>query len=657
MAKSDTPLQEIVLDRAYTPPRKPAFSGDKPINGFDTETADGKVFALSFAYDGFGGAVEESKEYLQPSQILDKITNRQCRSAINVWYNLDFDANVILASILDKEQLAEVNTLNTTQTKNFEITYVKGKFLSMKDQNGNSYTHYDVSQFFYGRLENAVNQWLGETKANDGIDTKKFGDADGHVNSYIDNRYDKIAKYARKDAVLVRDLWKKAVEVGEDLGVPMGKPYSTGYLGESYLNAQLNWKPGIGPRPMAKLAWDCYHGGRFEVFKRGKTGPVVGPDVNSAYPYIISNLPDPATLQWAKIDNPTVEELRQYDYGFIDGVVSTNKNRTIQPFAYKVDDKLKYPILIDKPVQTLKEIFTHAVDNNLVTDYTLNTAWVATEVSDTRYPFEFLKPMYETRKDFESKERQGDYNPLAGQWLKIILNSIYGKTCQTTPKRERLEGEITLEKFQHFISPLSLPKLIRGAYEEGIIEWLEAGAWFNPFIASYITGLTRLELHKRVLEYGLEEDTVMFATDSIMVERKPFEESGFDELVKEGLGNWDYDYYGKDSFVIGAGIYEVELDNGKFKTMTRGFKEAQLDGTLTKTAQQSGEELSVESTRPNTLGEIVWHNEPISDIGKFEKRERGLRADFDDKRVWPNAKTYEKLLSEKQESKPIVLSE
>lgn len=608
---------------------------------------------LSVAWEGFGGTVvEDDGRFLDESTIWEYLTHRQARSSLNMWYNLDFDANVVLSHILSKEELAELTVNGSVgdikEGDSYEITFIPGKFMKIRDKNDNFYTHYDAAQFFYAPLDIASKEWLGKEK--DDVDASKFGLFYGAINSFIRENYSDIKKYARKDAELVRDIWQEAVNVGEDLDIPMGKPFSTGYLAESYLNHQMHEKPGLGPNQAATMAWEAYAGGRFEVFKRGNIGEVVGPDINSAYPHILAGLPDPKTLRWERHDNPDIETLREADYGFVTATVTTDESRTIQPFAVKVNDILSYPALEGYEITVIKDIFVNAYDYDYLEDFEVAEAWLGYDTRGTKYPFDFIDPMYEQRKEFES---QG-YTKRA-MLLKIILNSMYGKTCQTTPKRKKITERIELSEQEDFVGSLSLPKFIREKFENGFVEWLECGSWFNPFLASYITGMTRLELHKRMLEYGLEDHTVMFATDSVMIEKEAFDQTNFKgDLVKSGLGNWDYDYEGK-AFVIGAGVYEVEMTE-ETKTQTRGFREADLGGKLREEAKEAEDTITVESTRPSTVAEAIWMNQEVSSVGSFRDFERDISPDMDNKRRWGYSPSFKDLLRETQESNPIIIS-
>jgi hypothetical protein len=608
---------------------------------------------VSYDFEGADSGVYGTKDgFVEPSKLWDFLTDYKCRNAQNMWYNLDFDSDVFLSSVLSPDEITELAVKGSVEARGYEIVYIPGKFLKISDENRNTYTHYDAAQFFYDSLDGAAKEWLNEKKS-EGIDTSKFGKEGMEPNSYIKDNFRDIKIYAEKDATLTRKLWRRLTTKAVDLDIPVGKPISTGYLAQEWMDYHLPHRPGFGPTEMQSLAWDSYAGGRFEVYERGNVGEVVGADINSAYPNILANLPDPSTLRWERVDNPSSDQLEGADYGFITATVTTDRSKRIQPFAKKIDDVVKYPALKEVEINTLVDTYVFAKNNGYLVDSTVNEAWLGYETSGTKKPFSEIPNMYDKRKTAESNGKMKQ-----GLLLKIILNSMYGKFCQTTPKREYLEESKTLKDYEQIVPGISLPASIRETLKDEVIERLEAGPYFNPFMASYITGLTRLQLHQSVEKHDLVEDTIMLATDCIMVEADAFRRSSF-ELVDESLpyakqlGGWDKEYEGHAN-VIGAGVYEVDMGD-KIKTMTRGFRERDLDTiSLVKEVKENGE-ITAETNRPMTLKEAVWHSRPISDVGAFSKSEREIDPNMDEKRLWPNELSWKGFLKERQVGNPLLL--
>lgn len=679
MAKSDISLENINIEPATRKQTTANWRDAKQINAFDTETFRGSVFMLSYAIGDLHGVEEKGYiSQLDSKTIIKKLTNRQCRSAINVWYNLDFDANAILSSILSFDELKELSVTTETTTKIdsvfYEIKYVKGKFLLIEDSNGNNYKHFDISQFFYAPLDEASEEWLNDKKVED-IDTSRFDDA-----SYIMDNYDDIREYAIKDAKLTQRLGHKLVSEAESLDIPMGMPFSTGYLSAEYIRANTDEKPDFGDSRYQSMFWDSYYGGRFEVFERGQVGEVAAPDINSAYPAVMRNLPDPETLDWMYYSNESVQgrnieldDIKTSDYGVVDVTVSTDPNAKIQPFAQKVGGRVTFPVLTNARITVIAPIFEFAVKEGLVTDYQINEAWLGHEREITEYPFTWLNGLYADRKQWEIKEGKEK----KGKLVKIVINSSYGKTCQTTEHSRIVKlsenDEYELDYNEKLQPRGFMNKNQRDILDEDevVVKNVDCGRRFNPFVASYITGMTRLELHKQVVEHNLVDDTVMFATDCLMVRKDAYEESDFDGLIQQpdaslegeqfrqsaidSLGKWDYDYRG-DAFIVGSGVYEVNTPNG-LKTKTRGFLEKAFDGSLKEEAANHPEGIPLQNPRPLTINEVV-RSPDDGNVAEFVEDSKVLPPDFDQKREWGREETtFTHLLTERQESEPIDLAE
>ena len=106
------------------------------------------------------------------------------------------------------------------------------------------------------------------------------------------------------------------------------------------------------------------------------------------------------------------------------------------------------------------------------------------------------------------------------QALKVLLNSIYGKTAQKT-------------------------KLGRNRYIMGNL--------FCPVIASHITGFTRAQLLTLTHSLDLGDDVVAYATDSILTRR-----SISNKHISEDLGGLKIADRGKDLFTIQNGIKRLK---------------------------------------------------------------------------------------------------
>lgn len=673
MTKSDTDFSKIDTSPARGTLNQPTWRDGTPIVAFDFETdGNGDPFLLSVSpphSDAYCVTPKGSRDTLSSETILDELASNKWRDHLCVWFNIGFDAEVFISG-LGIERAQEIRIENETVIERepyngLSVTYIDGKLLEFESKNGHKISHYDIGNIVRGSLDNCAKEWLREEKV-ESIDASKFHDPE-----YRQKHEQEIRHYAKVDAQLTRRLAEVVTEKAESLDIPMGRPVSTGYMASEFARERLSEKPGRGPSWVQQMAWNSYAGGRFEVYERGDVGEVAGPDINSAYPWVLSELPDPGSLRWKPpYANPSYEDCKEADYGFVKATVTTVDNARIMPFAEKIDNKVCYPSLENHTLTVILPVFEHAVESGLLEDFEIHQLAHGYETKNTIYPFDFLKEIYDERKRLEANGKE-----LAGLMLKIAMNSLYGKTAQTTLKQEIIEeaidiNEIRQDEGMRLLTMDDIP----------IRERQEAGKLFNPFIASYITGMTRLELHKTVLECGLEKDTVLLATDCIMVHADAYDRSSFDRKLGDKLGDWDFDYRG-DAFVIGSGVYEIYLGECKHrdcpdyktidcdvrkhkcKTKTRGFREADLgSGGLKGAARKAnGDPITIANERPITLGEALSRNSKVSvdEIGRFlakNETERALKPDFDTKRNWQRSAEYSDLLEGSEYGEPITLS-
>lgn len=683
MSKSDTPLEFIDVDRARKPLGKPDFAEDTALCGMDTETADGDIFAIAGYYEDTDEIVElssDGEETLDGLEVLNFLTLGGMRSRMNVWFNLNFDVNVILKA-LPRENVNDIKTHGhtdfTVDGKEYGITYIPKKALRIS-VNGHSYNHYDVSQFTYaGGLDDSADVWLGDGKADENVDVKKFGlGSDGSLNDYTRENLSEIVRYLRKDCKLTARIMREVIDTAEnelEPGVPFGSPFSTGYVAADYFRNRSEYKPGYTATRIQSAAWESYYGGRFEVIQRGNVGPVAGPDINSAYPAVMAELPDPQDLTWKSYGSrpmdTDISELDEADMekaalGFVRVEATTDPERPIQPFAVKNEnehDRVEYPALENRETWTILDNFLFARDEDFFQSYELKEVILGFENDSVSYPFSFFKDLYAERKALEADGRDK-----AAKLVKIVMNSIYGKTCQTTVKLKAIE-DFADEADLDVVTADDIPEkysVVTDPRGDTYLEYQTAGRLFNPILAAYITGRTRLQLLRAVVENGLESDTVMLATDCLMLQKDAFESSPLyaeaerDEAPRDALGGWDYDYVG-DGFVVGSGVYQVNrTDVDEIKHGMRGFKDfygSDGDETLMERAARSPDGIPLENTRPVTYGDILQSGGKLSEIGVFRTTERTLSADMDTKRVWSrDSVDFSDLLAGAETGKPKI---
>ncbi|PIN69703.1 DNA polymerase, partial [Candidatus Woesearchaeota archaeon CG11_big_fil_rev_8_21_14_0_20_43_8] len=196
------------------------------------------------------------------------------------------------------------------------------------------------------------------------------------------------------------------------------------------------------------------------------------------------------------------------------------------------------------------------------------------------YPFkEFVESMYGKRLQLKK-----DGNPLQLP-IKIILNSIYGKTGQ---KINRIMGNL-----------------------------------FNPVIFASITGHTRARLYDFVMKNSIENQVVFFATDSICTTKQL-------DIDSEKLGEFSLEEKADDVFVLQNGFYRF---NGKWKQRGMG-KLGSKEIEHLETFEKNGKlYYRFKVLRSSRLRSSILQDS-ISQIGKIRGHVREVNLNADRKRLW-----------------------
>lgn len=169
--------------------------------------------------------------------------------------------------------------------------------------------------------------------------------------------------------------------------------------------------------------------------------------------------------------------------------------------------------------------------------------------------------------------------------LKVILNSIYGKTGQVTNN--------------------------------------QIGNLFNPVIFAFITGFCRAQLYDFVRKNDIQKDVAFFATDSICTTKKL-------DVNSTKLGDFSFDDDAKDVFVLQNGFYRF---NGSWKQRGLGKlngKEIEHLDTFEKDGRLY---YRFVVNRNNRLRSSILQDK-ICDIGKIKPTTREFNLNANRKRFW-----------------------
>ena len=116
---------------------------------------------------------------------------------------------------------------------------------------------------------------------------------------------------------------------------------SSGYLAEKVLINNKIYIPKFTEiqYDVQDIAWKSYYGGRFEILKRGFIGTAHLYDINSAYPYVLANIPDITKGKWRRAK----KILKNAKLGFFKIQCDIPDCKYIPPFPFRTNSKLIFP--------------------------------------------------------------------------------------------------------------------------------------------------------------------------------------------------------------------------------------------------------------------------------------------------------------------------
>jgi hypothetical protein len=538
----------------------------RPIAAIDTETVDGIVWLIADSNDraSFPLTWFEVLEWLEAGELY--------RYTIFCW-NLDYDARAIL-SLLDDNTLIELAATGQFTQPYFSLRYVPRKFLVIQ-YNHHRYEFFDLMQFFNSSLNAASKKYLGEEKLD--MDARRISDDP----KYRAQNRPQIVAYCRRDAALTARLGVLNTELYASIGVHSNKWYSSGYIASRYFLTH-GGVPRYHFADPQRYAYYSYAGGRFECFQRGYFEDAYKYDITSAYPYVISTLPDLDRGQWVR------DTSIDYDADLIFARARVVvPDHFIQPLHVKHRGVVLYP-----SATTHYRILTKA-ELEVINDFDLATvdvceAWHFYADTNDR-PFASIRDIFARRQELK---RIGDHREYV---LKKVMNSLYGKFIQVTTELA--------------------PALV-----------YRVGQLFIPAYASEITSRVRMQLVRTTLER--EMTPVAYFTDAILTTEP-------ENLVGEGLGTWNLETSG-ELLLLGCGVYAFRGDT-KTDTHMRGFeslKGKNLFDLVEVNARKSHIDFSVE--RPISLGEYAQRSlaKKGHHLNEWMNRSKSLDINFDRKRTW-----------------------
>jgi len=552
--------------------RRKAVSDRRKIYALDTETTSkGELLILA---DNEGNYIDLEKTKIE--SVLKFLFSKRYEGSWCFFWNLHFDARIILRMILLELNDKDLNQFYYTgkcKIQGYSIHYIEKRKLSIK-KGKHSVNHFDIAQFYFesqllqaykNNIKKPLPKHYEEMKDSRSDFTKTY---------YRDNR-NKIRSYCVDDCILTQQLAVHWVDMFYKAFLFYPSHWiSSGYLAEKIF---INWGVNLPkfddiPLVVQELAWNCYVAGRIELIVRGHTEQAYIYDINSAFPYAMTLIPEPTKGDWIQ----TKKVLHDALLGFFKIKCNISETKHITPFFFKVRGKIIFPKGEFITYATLDEIKS-CEDSSW---YTIIDSWQYLD-SNPFYPFKrVIEEFYEKRQELK---RNNDPLELP---IKIILNSIYGKTMQT------IDNKI--------------------------------GNLFNPVLGSTITGKCRAMLYDTIISNDMERNVIMMYTDSITTTKKL-------NLDSKKLGGFSQDFDGsiyalQSGFYSKNGYFEKSRGIGQLGDETIIHKETKVDskGRLV---------YEFEKTRVGTI-KLNIKRKTIENIGAFTTVKKNLKLNGDRGRQW-----------------------
>ena len=540
--------------------------------GIDTETHNGDIFLIA---DSDGNYLDGKITFERVAEFLF-----QHEGEWIFFYNLSYDAECIL-KLLPEEILKQYKWRKELrfQYKKYKIHYIDRKKLTISKGN-HSVSCYDIAQYYDKQPLDVASESIGISLDQEYLELKKKRKIFSKF--YYSRHKREIRAYCIEDCRLTKDLSEHWIATFEAVfGFYPNNWISAGYLAEKVLINNDIPIPLFNelPYPLQELARNSFYGGRFELVKRGYIGECYLYDLNSAYPYALTKLPDITNGRW--FESEKIHHKATLGFFFIEADISDKVK--IAPFPFvKKNRTICYPSGKFRTYVTLDELLMVKDDSNI--EYKIIESWQYIPRKNCSYPFKnFIKQQYYKRLELKQNN-----NPLE-KAIKIVLNSIYGKMAQRT---------------------------------NNVI-----GNLFNPVIASYITGFTRRQLYDFTKQNRLDKQVVAYATDSVACQKKIV------GLDSKRLGKMKLDKHATDVIYLSNGFYKF---NGIWKNRGIGFdkeRKIEIEHLDTKVRKDGQLYIGVKSTRTTHIKSGILYNR-LKKVGKIEEYEKKIGLNSDKKRFW-----------------------
>jgi DNA polymerase type B, organellar and viral len=501
--------------------------------------------------------------------------------ATNVGFGFNYDVSNMLKD-LPKSKLRVLRAHNHVRWHGYRIEHVPKKWFSVS-KDGAHIKIFDVQSFFNTSLVGALESWdIGP------FASASLTSTDVLSQSPVPEIPSVASMDALSEAEIVRlfkrlrseFLWKDIAAIKRYMDLELKYTVQLmDALRESFRKVGYDIHAWYGPGALARAAFRkhkiaacmdtctesvrkaakyAYFGGRFEQIIVGHVqGPVYLADINSAYPYACTFLPNLAQGHWERARDFVPDTFSVWHVSY-EGPKDANM---VHPLPFRDSHgSVSFP---NRVSGWYWEPEIHALlDSPLAKYLTVHGGHVFKENNSSDRPFAFLEGYYLKRNALKRAGDSAEYT------LKLVINSIYGQLAQRVGWDERT-GQA--------------PKSFQ-------LEW-----------AGYITSHCRARVWTAAFSAG--ESLISIDTDGVAATRPwPMENSN-------RLGDWEIKSY-EDGVFWASGIYSLRNADGWATPKSRG-----MDKDLRGAFKNIDAELLLEHCRtgePLRMSKKLFYSYPIA---------------------------------------------
>lgn len=527
-------------------------------------------------------------------------TRRRVPNAFHVVFGGNYDFNCIVRGTgLSRFRAAQLHIEGWSTIAGYRVKLMSGRMLQVKETNlvdsdnsdDHSFVLYDVHPFFQKSFIAALdeyfpNGWEGRELIVE-MKEKRREFENESLQKKIDYNFLELKNLVR----LMDELRKRLY----DSGVLISRWYGPGAIASKVLRnkgikEKMDQEVSYKNRDLGVAVRSAYAGGRFELIKCGyRNAPIYEYDINSAYPYAMTFLPNLQKGTWEHYNGdpgPYSFALYKLKISFLGRI--DEREMPYPLFRRDEHDAINFPHAVCgwywTPEFDLAKMYC-SDKNNECTEFKVLEAWVfhVDDIHDR--PFEFIHEMYRQRQFFK-KIGSG-----AHIGLKLAMNSMYGKMAQQIGWKNSDKTGLRLPPFHQ-------------------LEW-----------AGYVTSHCRAQVMQAVLKHL--PHVIAFETDAVFVD-VPLPHL----KIGTGLGEWEYTEF-SDMLYIQSGTHWGTIVKGgkeEIEPRTRGI----ADRFLSK------------ETVMEKLSELGGHDRIYVEDSQFITVGKALHTDF---RKWCQWVTTQKKIS------------